>query len=68
MAELVANDVEDYVRIALELARDVPRLAGLRATLRERTQGSPLMDAPRFARHVEAAYRAMWRRWCQKRV
>lgn len=23
------------------------------------------MDAPRFARAVEAAYRQMWRRWCQ---
>jgi predicted O-linked N-acetylglucosamine transferase (SPINDLY family) len=25
---------------------------------------SPLMDAPRFARAVEAAYRKMWRKWC----
>ena len=25
----------------------------------------PLMDAPRFARNMEAAYRQMWRRWCQ---
>jgi len=24
---------------------------------------SPLMDAPRFARNVEAAYRSMWERW-----
>jgi predicted O-linked N-acetylglucosamine transferase (SPINDLY family) len=22
------------------------------------------MDAPRFARNLEAAYREMWRRWC----
>jgi predicted O-linked N-acetylglucosamine transferase (SPINDLY family) len=64
LADLVARDVEQYVRIACELAGDLPRLSGLRATLRERMQNSPLMDAPRFARHVEAAYREMWRRWC----
>jgi len=30
-------------------------------------QSSPLMDASRFARHVEAAYRSMWQRWCAGR-
>jgi hypothetical protein len=24
------------------------------------------MDAPRFARNMEAAYRRMWRRWCEE--
>jgi predicted O-linked N-acetylglucosamine transferase (SPINDLY family) len=38
----------------------------LRRTLREQLRNSPLMDAPRFARHVEAAYRHMWERFCQK--
>jgi predicted O-linked N-acetylglucosamine transferase (SPINDLY family) len=26
---------------------------------------SPLMDAPGFASNIEAAYRQMWRSWCQ---
>jgi predicted O-linked N-acetylglucosamine transferase (SPINDLY family) len=30
-------------------------------------QASPLMDAPRFAQNVEAAYRSMWERWCSGR-
>jgi predicted O-linked N-acetylglucosamine transferase (SPINDLY family) len=64
LPELVARDPEQYVRIAAELAQDLPRLSNLRATLRQRMQGSPLMDAPRFARNIEAAYREMWRRWC----
>jgi predicted O-linked N-acetylglucosamine transferase (SPINDLY family) len=64
LADLVATDEKQYVRIALKLANDLPRLSALRATLRERMQDSPLMDAPRFARNVEAAYREMWRRWC----
>jgi predicted O-linked N-acetylglucosamine transferase (SPINDLY family) len=50
-----------YVKIAVELAGDLPRLAQLRSTLRGRMEASPLMDAPGFAREIEAAYREMWR-------
>jgi protein O-GlcNAc transferase len=64
LSELVALDTEQYVRIAVALANDLPRLRGLRATLRQRMEASPLMDAPRFARDVETAFRALWRRWC----
>jgi predicted O-linked N-acetylglucosamine transferase (SPINDLY family) len=42
----------------------LPRLAEWRSTLRERMETSPLMDAPRFARQIESAYRGMWREWC----
>jgi predicted O-linked N-acetylglucosamine transferase (SPINDLY family) len=66
LPELIAEDPEDLARIAAELAADPPRLSELRATLRHRLEGSPLMDAPRFARNVEAAYRLMWRRWCAR--
>jgi predicted O-linked N-acetylglucosamine transferase (SPINDLY family) len=59
LGDLAASSEEDYVRRAVELAGDLPRLADLRATLRERMLASPLMDAPRFARNVEAAYRRM---------
>ena len=62
--ELIARTPDQYVTIASALAEDVPRLSALRSTLRERMQSSPLMDAPRFARSVESAYRQMWRRWC----
>jgi predicted O-linked N-acetylglucosamine transferase (SPINDLY family) len=66
LPELVAHTAEDYVRIAAELAGDLPRLAELRATLRARMEQSPLMDAPAFARDIEAAYRTMWRTWCEQ--
>ncbi len=64
LPELIASSPEEYVRVAAELARDLPRLRDLRTTLRERMRASPLMDAPRFARNLEAAYRAIWKRWC----
>ena len=66
MPELIAADPEDLARIAAGLAADLPRLSQLRATLRDRLEDSPLMDAPRFARNVEAAYRLMWQRWCAR--
>jgi len=63
--ELIARTPQQYAQIATDLANDLPRLAELRRTLRQRMQASPLMDAPRFARNVEAAYRQMWRNWCE---
>jgi predicted O-linked N-acetylglucosamine transferase (SPINDLY family) len=60
MPELVARDADDYVEIAARLAGDLPRLAALRASLRERLRASPLMDAPRFTRNLEAAFTQMW--------
>jgi predicted O-linked N-acetylglucosamine transferase (SPINDLY family) len=65
-AELNAHTPEQYLQIAAQLANDLPRLTDLRATLRQRMQASPLMDAPRFARDIEAAYQKMWRTWCDR--
>lgn len=62
--ELVADTADRYVAIAAALAADRPRLAALRTGLRQRMQGSDLMDAEGFTRQIEEAYRAMWRRWC----
>jgi protein O-GlcNAc transferase len=67
LPELIAQNPQQFVRIAANLAGDLPRLGALRATLRNRLQASPLMNAPRFARNMEAAFRAMWRRWCAGR-
>jgi protein O-GlcNAc transferase len=63
LPEMAAWSDDDFVTIAAGLANNLPRLAQLRATLRARMQQSPLMDASRFARHVESAYRQMWREW-----
>jgi predicted O-linked N-acetylglucosamine transferase (SPINDLY family) len=64
LPELVANTPEEYVRLAVCLANDLPRLKELHSMLRQRMQASPLMDGPRFARNIEAAHRQMWRNWC----
>ena len=59
----IATSAEEYVAKARGLTGDLERLERLRAHLREEMRRSPLMDAPRFARHVEAAYREAWRLW-----
>jgi predicted O-linked N-acetylglucosamine transferase (SPINDLY family) len=64
LPELVATTTEQYLTIAERLASDLEALANLRATLRPRMQRSPLMDAAGLARHIEQAYRQMWRTWC----
>jgi len=67
LPELAAHSEPEFVAIATRLAGDLPHLAQLRSTLRARMENSILMDAPRFARSIEAAYRSMWRSWCNTR-
>jgi predicted O-linked N-acetylglucosamine transferase (SPINDLY family) len=56
---LAARSNEQFAQIALELAGDAARLAELRSILRRRMLDSPLCDAVKFTRNVEAAYRRM---------
>ena len=60
----VAHAREDYVRIAAGLATNVDLLADLRFKMRQCMLTSPLMDAKRFARDIEAAFRGMWQAYC----
>lgn len=60
LTELLATNVDEYVRRAVAAARDPDRVEHLRRVLRERMKSSPLMNGPRFARHVESAYRTAW--------
>ena len=66
LSEFATKDVAGYVDAAAKLAHDLPRLAGLRASLRERMRGSPLLDAEGHTRKVEKAFRDMWVDWCRR--
>jgi predicted O-linked N-acetylglucosamine transferase (SPINDLY family) len=63
LGELVGANPDDYVERAAALAADLPRLAELRASLRDRLLASPWMDEAGVTRDVEQAFQAMWRRW-----
>ncbi len=63
LPEWIATDPDNYVEQAVFHASDPDRLAALRMGLRQKVQNSPAFDAPRFARHFEAALWGMWHRW-----
>jgi protein O-GlcNAc transferase len=52
----LAHSEADYVEKAARLAADRTALADLRRALRPRMERSPLMDGPRFTRHLETAF------------
>lgn len=64
LPEWIAHTPEEYVRLAIDLARDEATLSRPRRLLRQRMAASPVMDEAGFARDVEHACRQMWRAWC----
>jgi predicted O-linked N-acetylglucosamine transferase (SPINDLY family) len=62
LADWVARDADDYVARAVRHAGDLATLSALRQGLRARLLASPLCDAPRFARHLEAGLRGLLQR------
>jgi protein O-GlcNAc transferase len=66
LPQLVARSEDEYVRIAANLAKDLPKLAELRAGLRQRMMESPLMDGKGFAADVENRFQEMWWQSCQQ--
>jgi predicted O-linked N-acetylglucosamine transferase (SPINDLY family) len=63
LSELVANSADRYLGIAVALASDPARRASLRSSMRQRLRSSPLLDAARITRDIEAACQSMWRNY-----
>ena len=68
LSDWIASDAEDYIARAITKAGDPQSLATLRNQLRQQVLISPIFDAPRFARHFEAALRGMWIQWCNRQM
>ena len=62
MPELIVDDLAAYEHHAIELASDLTRLAALKRKLAASLPDSPLFDVPRYTRHLEDAFDAMWQR------
>ena len=64
LTETIAGDLEEYADLAVSLARDLPRLAEIRARLRAQMAASPLCDGKRLADNLLQLLRGVWRDWC----
>jgi predicted O-linked N-acetylglucosamine transferase (SPINDLY family) len=64
LPDWIAKDADDYVAKAVRHAGDVPRLAAVRQSLRQRIANTPIFDTARFAHHFDTALRGMWMKWC----
>ncbi len=60
LADLVATSEAEYLAKALAMAANADARRELRLGLRQRMKDSPLLDAARFTRGLEAAYEEMW--------
>lgn len=58
--EWIADDRDQYVRIATELASDAERLNTIRQGLREKMSNSPLMDSDAFVAELEEKLIEIW--------
>ena len=67
LTETIATTTDAYVELAVSLAGDLPRLAALRAGLRDRVRSSPLCDGERFAANLMPVLRDLWQAWCLRR-
>ena len=59
LAELITESWDDYEALALALARDPARLAGLKQKLATAHKTAPLFDTVRLTRELETLYRQM---------
>jgi protein O-GlcNAc transferase len=59
LPELVTTNLDDYSRLALELANNKQKLAELRQKLINNRETAPLFDSTRYARNLERSFETM---------
>jgi predicted O-linked N-acetylglucosamine transferase (SPINDLY family) len=62
LPELIVGSLGEYESLAVALATDPDRLAGLRNKLSGNRESTPVFDTDRFRRHLEMAYVEMQQR------
>jgi len=60
LKDLIAGDVDEFVRICTRLAGDHEATAAFRGSLRERMRASSLVDEAGLTRELERSYQSIW--------
>jgi protein O-GlcNAc transferase len=63
LTETIARDEEHYLELAVQWAGDLPRLATLRAGLRDQVARSAVCDGRQAAADLMTLLRQAWRQW-----
>jgi predicted O-linked N-acetylglucosamine transferase (SPINDLY family) len=63
LPELVTHSIEEYERLAIQLAREAGLLTGIRRRLVQARSSSALFDGERTVRELETAFARMWETW-----
>jgi len=68
MPELITKTLQEYEDKAIDLANNQNKLAQLKRKLQANRDTTPLFNTPLFAKHIEAAYMAMYQGYQQDLV
>ncbi len=63
LPELITQTPQEYEALAIELASNPEKLAAIKSKLADNRTTTPLFNTVLFAKHVEAAYAAMYERY-----
>ncbi|MDD2882892.1 MAG: tetratricopeptide repeat protein [Rhodoferax sp.] len=63
LPEFITHSEDEYLQCAISFANDLPKLNEVRQSLRQRMTAAEC-DPAAITRQLEAAYRDMWRTWC----
>jgi len=66
LEDWVADDIDNYIELAVLKASHPNNLAKLRQGMRQRLMESSICDYSTFARKMESAFRDMWIEWSAK--
>ncbi len=64
LTELTAHSREEYIDLAVKLAKDPRWRQEMRNELRNSLARSPLVDSVRYSQNLQSALRTMWKRHC----